>query len=162
MALHARQLTAIPSVALAARLYGSAKAEGIETLSEAEKRSFKFEIKGTMPSLNEYDSQHSSWHTNAALKRRWTNAVATCAGLAAKGRSYDSVFIEIRWIEKNKKRDKDNIAFAKKFILDGLVKAGIIANDGWKEISGWSESFAVDKLNPRIEITVHGAEETSA
>lgn len=47
------------------------------------------------------------------------------------------------WSEKNKKRDKDNIAAGKKFIFDSLVSAGILKNDGWSEVICWEEHFLV-------------------
>ena len=63
------------------------------------------------------------------------------------------IYIRYRFYEPNMKRDLDNIsAFAHKIIQDALVKAEIIYNDGWKNIVGFSDSFAVDKNNPRIEV----------
>ncbi len=49
-------------------------------------------------------------------------------------------------------KDADNIAFAKKFVLDGFMKAGILGNDNRKHITGFQDEFAVDKRNPRVEI----------
>lgn len=51
------------------------------------------------------------------------------------------------------------MAFAKKFILDALVKAGILAGDGRKNVVGFSDEFHVDPGNPRVVITI---ERTSA
>jgi hypothetical protein len=48
----------------------------------------------------------------------------------------------------------DNIAVAKKFILDGLLAAKKIKNDGWNEVVGWEEHFNVDRKNPRIEVEI--------
>jgi len=45
------------------------------------------------------------------------------------------------WIESNKRRDPDNVAFAKKFILDAAQKAGLIENDGHKQIAGFTDRF---------------------
>jgi len=64
------------------------------------------------------------------------------------------VFIHYRWIEPNARRDKDNIAFAKKFIHDSLVKAGTLAGDGRAHIIGFSDAFEIDKQNPRINILI--------
>lgn len=64
------------------------------------------------------------------------------------------VYIKYRWVEPNMKRDPSNVAFGKKFIEDALVKQGVIPNDGWKNIAGFSDSFAVDKENPRIEVEI--------
>lgn len=58
------------------------------------------------------------------------------------------------WYIKNKKQDPDNICFAKKFILDAIVKADLIKNDGWNEVKGFTDSFFVDKSNPRIEVEI--------
>ncbi|NFP92392.1 RusA family crossover junction endodeoxyribonuclease [Clostridium sporogenes] len=81
------------------------------------------------------------------LKKTNTDLVA----FIAKGK-FKRIDLDITWYCKNKKKDKDNIAAGIKFILDGLVKAGIIKNDGWKEINNFTHKFEVDKNNPRIEI----------
>jgi Holliday junction resolvase RusA-like endonuclease len=58
------------------------------------------------------------------------------------------------WYCKNQKKDPDNISFAKKYILDGLVKAGVLQNDGWKQIAGFEDYFVVDADKPRVEIQI--------
>ncbi|WP_418294417.1 hypothetical protein [Megasphaera massiliensis] len=75
------------------------------------------------------------------------------------GKKIDKAYIKFHWVEKNKRRDKDNIAFAKKFILDALQEMGILQNDGWSEILGFSDTFDVDKDNPRIEVSLLSEEE---
>lgn len=57
------------------------------------------------------------------------------------------------WYASNKKTDKDNIAFQRKFIFDGFIKSKLLKNDGWKEIGDWEDRFFIDKENPRVEIT---------
>ena len=69
------------------------------------------------------------------------------------------VRIAFTWYEPNKKRDKDNIAFAKKFIFDALVENNVIPNDGWKNIDSFSDSFKVDAQNPRVEVEIMEVEE---
>lgn len=64
------------------------------------------------------------------------------------------VSLKFSWFEPNKKRDKDNIASAKKFILDALVKCNILKNDGWKEIESFEDVFFIDKDNPRVEVDI--------
>ena len=78
-----------------------------------------------------------------------------------KGLKIDkAIFITYRFFEPNKRRDLDNIsAFAHKVIQDALVKSGIIRNDGWKEIVGFVDTFAVDKERPRIEVILQEVEE---
>lgn len=49
-------------------------------------------------------------------------------------------------IEKTKKRDPSNICAAGiKFIEDGLVKAGVIPNDGWENVLGIRIHWHKDK-----------------
>ena len=70
------------------------------------------------------------------------------------------IHINYKFIEKNKMRDKDNIAsFAMKVIQDALVQTEVIKNDGWKEVDSFSCTFGVDKINPRIEVTITEIEE---
>ena len=49
--------------------------------------------------------------------------------------------IHFTWIEGNKKRDLDNICFAKKFILDSMVKHGKLADDNRKHVTAFTDSF---------------------
>lgn len=51
------------------------------------------------------------------------------------------VSIHFHWIEENKRRDYDNVAFAKKFILDALVKCGKLKDDNRRFVTGFSDSF---------------------
>ena len=49
------------------------------------------------------------------------------------------VWIDFIWCEKDARRDLDNIAFAKKFILDALVKFGKLKDDGQAFVKGFSD-----------------------
>lgn len=70
----------------------------------------------------------------------------------------EKVDISFLWVEANKMRDPDNVAFAKKFILDALVSKGIISGDGWKVIQGFSDDFEISKERPRIEVSIQETE----
>ena len=59
---------------------------------------------------------------------------------------------EFVWYLKNRRKDKDNVAFAKKYIFDGMVQAGLLTNDGWHEVGNWIETFQLDKEFERVEI----------
>ena len=78
------------------------------------------------------------WHIKAQLKEIHFDAPVRMA---------------FRWYEPNKKRDLDNISFAKKFILDALVANGIIKTDGWNGVTGFTDEFFTDK-SPRIEVDI--------
>lgn len=115
-----------------------------------------FTIGDKLPGLNDYiNVERTSRYMAADMKRSVQEMIAWTAksqlrGLQIKGK----VFILYHWIEPNKRRDPSNIAFAKKFIEDALVDIGVIQNDGWKHISGFADSFGVDKDNPRVEVTI--------
>ena len=65
------------------------------------------------------------------------------------------VFMEFLWVEPNKRRDKDNISsFGRKVIQDALVQCGVLKDDGWRHVVGFSDRFEVDKENPRIEVKI--------
>ncbi len=51
------------------------------------------------------------------------------------------VEIHFHWIEQNKRRDLDNICFAKKFILDALVKFGKLRDDNRKCVTAFTDTF---------------------
>jgi Holliday junction resolvase RusA-like endonuclease len=65
------------------------------------------------------------------------------------------VFMEYLWVEKNKRRDLDNISsFGRKVIQDALVNCHVLKNDGWEQICGFSDEFRIDAENPRIEVRI--------
>lgn len=112
----------------------------------------KLTIPGELPDLNEI-IKVSKIHYGAysKLKKDNTNKVTWLAKQLPK---MDKIDLNITWYCKNRRKDKDNIAVGIKFILDGLVKAGTIKNDGWKQVNDFSHNFKVDKKNPRIEVEI--------
>jgi len=67
------------------------------------------------------------------------------------------VRITFLWITKNTRIDPDNTAFCKKYLLDAMVTKGILEDDTRKHIKGFSDNYAVDPQNPRVEITIESA-----
>ena len=111
----------------------------------------KFEIPGKLPGLNEVvAAAKRHFGSYSSDKKRYTELVSL---YARKMPQYGKINITITWIEKNEKRDKDNISGGgTKFILDGLVLARVILNDTWKYIGNITHRYEVDKQNPRIEV----------
>lgn len=111
-------------------------------------------IPGRLPDLNDMiDAARRNKITSANMKKDNTEVVAWIAK-SKRIPHFDRVDITITWIEPNQKRDKDNIMAAQKFILDGLVMARVLDNDGWKQIGDILHRFKVDRMNPRIEIDI--------
>lgn len=115
-------------------------------------------IKGTLPGLNEIiDASRANYRLGNALKQQAQNAVMWHIRQQLRGVHYDKpVRIHYMFYEPNRRRDKSNVAAGGiKVIEDALVKMKVIKNDGWKQIDGGVYSdFAVDKDNPRIEVTI--------
>lgn len=117
----------------------------------------KIIIPGELPDLNtiiaESKKGRGKYQPYNDIKRQHTSMIALIARSKIK-KKLNKIDIEINWICKNKRKDKDNIIAGTKFILDGLVEAGVIENDGWKQIGDISHKFDVDKDNPRIEVII--------
>lgn len=88
------------------------------------------------------------------MKKKTQQLIAYCIMQQRGVRFEKPVRIVFTWHEPNRKRDKDNIAFAKKFIFDALVEIGVIPNDGWKNVDSFSDDFSVDNENPRGEVEI--------
>jgi hypothetical protein len=89
----------------------------------------------------------------AKMKREiQENIVAFCN--VAKLRPVARARLAFLWVEKDRRRDKDNIAAAKKFCIDSLVVAGVLPADGWSAVVGFTDDFAVEKRRHGVEITI--------
>lgn len=111
-----------------------------------------FEIDGTLPNLNEIiDASKSHWSIYSRMKSHYTNL--TAYSIKDK-RPLKCVNILITWYMPNKRQDKDNITAGQKFIIDGIVLAGVLKNDGWNEINDIYHSFKVCKKRPRVHVSL--------
>ena len=114
-------------------------------------------IPGTLPNLNDYiAAERTNRHKGAKMKSDSGNIVFVAIRQCVRGvRIEKPVFMEYTWIEPSRRRDKDNISsFGRKVIQDALVNAGVLKDDGWKHVVGFSDRFEVDKENPRIEVLI--------
>lgn len=114
------------------------------------------EIPGRLPGTNEIiDAAKNNKYKYSRMKSEWTH---TIAWLAKKLPAYNRVDITITWYEPNEKRDPDNIMGGQKFILDGLVTAGVIQGDTQRYINSIKHLWGVDRENPRVEVQIEEAE----
>lgn len=85
-----------------------------------------------LPDLNTYISaERGNRFIAAKIKNEATDLVAwyfKAAKVKPIKRIKKLTFI---WYHKNKRKDFDNVEFSQKFIRDGMVRSGVIANDGW-------------------------------
>ena len=118
-----------------------------------------FTIYSKLPSLNDYiDKCRNNKYTGAKYKKDVEDNIAWfIISAKAKGKlrpTKNPVKIHFEWHEKTKKRDPDNIASAKKFILYALQKQKIIVNDNRKYIKGFSDDI-VDDIDDFVVITIY-------
>lgn len=117
----------------------------------------KLVIPGRLPGLNEYIAAERQHRQKAAkLKREAEDRVLWCARSCLRGwKARGPVVMRYTWYEPDRRRDKDNISgYGRKLIQDALVKGGYLHNDGWADIIGFSDVFAVDKKRPRVEVEI--------
>lgn len=97
-------------------------------------------ICGKLPSLNEYiEACRRNPHCGAKMKAN--TELQIIPQLAKMPKIDKPVHISFIWHEANKRRDKDNVAAGKKFILDSLQKAGKLINDNNDYIAGFTDRF---------------------
>lgn len=111
---------------------------------DTEKVIYKTTIPLRMPSLNTYINEcRKNRYAGATLKADVEKDIALF--LRRLPNFKKPVRINFTWIEPNKKRDLDGIAFGKKFILDAMVKVGVLTDDSRKYVTGFTDSFKYAK-----------------
>lgn len=117
-------------------------------------------IPGTFPGLNEIVAAakgcKGTGRLYSAMKKRETDRVHQLAKAAHLPALRGPVRFSFVWVEKDRRRDPDNVAAAgRKFILDGLVEAGVLESDGWKHVRSWVDTFAVgSEPGVRVELSL--------
>lgn len=120
----------------------------------------KIVIPFTLPGLNELIAAERQHRQKAAkIKRENQRAVELCIRSQLRRQLREPVTIHYLWVEKDRRRDKDNVSsFGRKIIQDALVAVHALQNDGWANIEGFTDSFTTDKKRPRVEIIIEEAE----
>lgn len=104
----------------------------------------KVVIDEKLPSLNEYiNACRTNKYVAAKMKRDIEQLIGYY--ILRLPRFEKPVKIHFHWVEGNEKRDIDNVAFAKKFILDALVKYHKLENDNRKNVYAFTDTFEYKK-----------------
>lgn len=105
----------------------------------------KFEIPVKFITLNEYINkckQSRGSYSPAQMYKGKMDAVIAFYVRQGKIKPINKTFkMHCIWYEDTARRDPDNVAFAKKFILDGMQKAAILKNDNSRLVKGFMDSF---------------------
>jgi Holliday junction resolvase RusA-like endonuclease len=110
----------------------------------------KYVIEAVPPSNNKFSGRKNVWEYRNE-KKDWEQLVAAkCTPKPSK--PFEHAVVKLTYYFKTRgRRDPDN--YSGKFILDGLVKAGIIIDDSFGHIK-LELSGSYDKYNPRTEIEI--------
>lgn len=102
----------------------------------------------TFPAMNETLKAarvtKGSWSKYNDLKSDYTKKVRFYA-LDHRQRRIEAAHVRFEWHCENRRRDPDNIAAGAKYVLDGLVKAGVLVDDRFKNIKSIHHEFLVSK-----------------
>lgn len=115
-------------------------------------------ISGELPSRNQAESAaRKHWSSGSRFKRENTELVQWFVKIGRIKPVKGLAAVTVTFFEKNKKRDADNImAGGLKYIMDGLVTAGILQDDSPKYVDLTVSPIKYDGLNPRIEVVLVG------
>ena len=113
-------------------------------------------IPGELPNLNAVlAGAKRHWSSYSSLKKAQPNKVAWIAKgqLSPIDGPVDLVF---HWTTKSRRVDPDNVSHGSKYIIDGLVAAKIIPNDGRKTIHSLTHLYPdPDPKAPRVTVELN-------
>lgn len=105
---------------------------------------FRKKTHDRFPTLNEYiDCERGSTIAAAAMKKKCTEQVMVQCIEQSIPPVAGKVDLLFEW-HSSTRHDPDNVAFAKKFILDGLQLAGVLENDNRKFIGTMADEIIQD------------------
>lgn len=114
-------------------------------------------VPGAVPSLNELFEARGRSGLNRrgryydgynGIKQLWTERVVVVAR-TQRLTPVDEAWLTYLFFEESQRRDPSNFAGSgMKLIEDGLRKAGILPNDGWRHVLGFALYWVVDKKTP--------------
>lgn len=129
-----------------------------------------FFIPGPLPGLNEMlDAKawmgkqkpwgrQKRWTKYNDLKQKWEAMILMEIHKAKLKIVGGPAILQFYWTERDSRRDLDNIAAAKKWILDALVTAGILPDDRRPWVIGWTDIFPEpDKKKPGVSVIIQAA-----
>ena len=125
---------------------------------------FEFTINERLVGLNEIvNKARGNKYAAAKMKKEQDELIYWMIKMNGKPKGMKftgPVTIGFRYFEADKRRDPDNIEACRKFILDALVKAEVLAGDGWKHLAMptpfLEPEFYIDGERPRVEVRIEG------
>ena len=113
-----------------------------------------FTIPHRLVRLNEYiNAERSNKYFAAKIKKEMTNL---CSYYIPNIKVDKPVEIKMIWTVKNFRNDPDNISMGAKFVLDAMVRKGMIPRDNLTIIKGLYHDYKRGK-NEQVEVIVSPA-----
>lgn len=117
-------------------------------------------IIGSLAKLNEHDSANrSNRFVGAKLKAEMTEMVMLQCGPLKP--ITGPVVVSFHWYFSSK-HDFDNIGFARKYVLDGMVHSGKLPNDNQSWVHGFGAEYftKVPKGQEKVVVTIVASDRT--
>lgn len=115
----------------------------------------QFVIPGRLPSLNQYISAcNRAWFIGESFKKKQMRLIGNCIIASQVPKFEKPIVAYFRWFEKDKRRDRDNIRSAEKYVMDALKNTNRLKGDNQKWVLDSIHEILIDKENPRVEITL--------
>ena len=119
----------------------------------------RFEIPLKLPGANDFiGKSNSNRYAGGSLKRHTEDDIMVCIKAGKVRKIKRPIFIKFVWYEGSKRRDKDNVAFAKKFILDAMQKARVLPDDDNNYIMGFADYFVYGK-GQKVVVEIYDCDE---
>jgi Holliday junction resolvase RusA-like endonuclease len=109
-----------------------------------------FVVEMQLPSLNEYQNEcRRNKYSGAKFKKQIEENIELFIWKYRRQGTLRPIetfpcALKVEWHEKDRRRDVDNIKSAMKFILDAMVHAGIIKDDGRRYINQIHDTIVED------------------
>lgn len=118
---------------------------------------YRFTIAGRLPGLNDMiASQGRPWWVGRKVKEDAMKLVMMALMVNNVPKFTVPVTIRVKWIERDARRDRDNVSSGgSKILLDAMQQKEILINDSRKWVSDIRhDTSIIDKDHPRIEIEI--------
>lgn len=113
----------------------------------------RVEISEKLPSCNEYIKLcRTNKYAAARMKLKIEQQIGYY--LLRLPRYDEPIKIHFHWIEGSQRRDWDNVCFAKKFILDSMVKYKKLSDDNRKIVTSFTDTFEYQKGKAKVILEI--------
>lgn len=123
----------------------------------------RFEVPIKFVSLNEYielcKKRKGNYNPAQSYKHKVQNEIVMHIKRQRIKKIKRPIRVRFIWYEATKRRDKDNVAFGKKFLLDGMQSAGILPSDNNQWIAGFAGEDFIYGKGQKVVVEIYDCDE---